>query len=355
MLRLGIVSLIALGLSYLSVGGLRRWAEHRQLLDVPNERSSHSRPTPRGGGLAIVFITLAGIWLYAWASPITPRLPLLAYTLGGIMVAVAGWLDDMRSLPVGVRFIVHSLAALLVINGVGYWRIVELPVLGQLQLGWVGLPVVFFWIVGLTNAYNFMDGIDGIAGGQALVAGLGWAVFGWLGNFPLVSALGVLLAASSLGFLGHNWPPARIFMGDVASGFLGYTLAILAVVAGLGNPRYILAGVLPLWPFLFDTVFTFLRRLSRGENVFAAHRSHLYQRLVIADHSHRSVTLLYTALSLMGALLSLVWLASGTGSHAFIVLLLPLTCLTLWVYVVRQERKRAASLSHDAGFLGERL
>jgi UDP-N-acetylmuramyl pentapeptide phosphotransferase/UDP-N-acetylglucosamine-1-phosphate transferase len=262
----------------------------------------------------------------------------------------------LRSLPVRVRFLTHALGALLVIAGIGYWRVADFPLLGQVQLGWLGLPLVFVWIVGLTNSYNFMDGIDGIAGGQAVLAGLGWALFGWWGDQPQVGALGALLAASSLGFLGHNWPPARIFMGDVGSGFLGYTFAVLPVVAALSDPRFILVGALLLWPFLFDTTFTFLRRLSRGENVFAAHRSHLYQRLVIAGRSHRFVTLLYTMLALIGALLALAWLSGSAGSHAAIVLLLPLLCLALWFYVVRQERerkKRAAEVATGAVLLGE--
>ncbi|HEX8650337.1 MAG TPA: hypothetical protein VF708_05825 [Pyrinomonadaceae bacterium] len=358
MLQLAILSLISLGLSYLGVAFLRHWAkERRQFLDMPNERSSHSRPTPRGGGLAIVTVVLAGIWLAVllW-RPITSEPALLAYTLGAIIVAVAGWLDDLRSLPVRVRFLAHGLGALLVIGGIGYWRTAELPLVGQLSLSWLGLPLVFFWIVGLTNAYNFMDGIDGIAGGQAVIAGLGWALFGWLGNDPLVCALGMLLAASSLGFLGHNWPPARIFMGDVASGFLGFSFAVLPVIAALRDARLILVGALLVWPFLFDTIFTFLRRLSRGENVFAAHRSHLYQRLVICERSHLFVTSLYTALALVGLLLSYMWLTGGAGSYALIVLIFPLLCLALWFYVIRQERRKCHDgVTTDAMMLGERL
>ncbi|MGB7926154.1 MAG: glycosyltransferase family 4 protein [Pyrinomonadaceae bacterium] len=357
MLLLAILSLTALALSYLCVGGLRRWAERRRFLDVPNERSSHSRPTPRGGGLAIVAITLVGIGLSALMRPITSGTMLLTYILGAIIIAVAGWLDDLRSLPVGVRFIAHGLGALLVIAGTGFSCAVDFPLLGQMHLGWLGLSLIFIWILGLTNSYNFMDGIDGIAGGQALVAGVGWALFGWWGDLWLVSALGALVAASSLGFLGHNWPPARIFMGDVASGFLGYTFAALPVIAGQRDPRFILVGALLVWPFLFDTIFTFLCRLGRGENVFAAHRSHLYQRLVIAGYSHRFVSLLYIMLALIGLPLSLVWLRGGAASHVAIVLIVPLLCLGLWLYVVREERrsKSAAGVSTGAVMLGERM
>jgi UDP-N-acetylmuramyl pentapeptide phosphotransferase/UDP-N-acetylglucosamine-1-phosphate transferase len=213
-----------------------------------------------------------------------------------------------------------------------------LPLLGPLALGWFGLIMTFVWIVGLTNAYNFMDGIDGIAGGQAVVAGLGWTLLGWLDHQPLVAALGLLLAASSLGFLGHNWPPARIFMGDVGSAFLGFTLAVLPVVAAQHNPRLAWAGVLLVWPFVFDAAFTFLRRLRKRENVFAAHRSHLYQRLVIAGYSHRFVTLLYIGLALAGAVLALLWYSGGKASDLVVLLALPLLCAGLWRFVVGREQ-----------------
>jgi UDP-N-acetylmuramyl pentapeptide phosphotransferase/UDP-N-acetylglucosamine-1-phosphate transferase len=139
------------------------------------------------------------------------------------------------------------------------------PFLGDLRLYSLGIPIALFWIMGLTNAYNFMDGIDGIAAGQAIVAGLGWAVIGWVNGQPLVGVLGVLIAATSLGFLGHNWPPARIFMGDVGSAFLGYTFAILPLMfapgsAGTDSTVALIWAILLVWPFLFDTSYTLMRR-----------------------------------------------------------------------------------------------
>lgn len=340
MLSIAVLIALALGLSYAGVGYLRLWAERREVLDVPNERSSHSRPTPRGGGLAIAIITLAGLWFIAWCHAAEPRLPLLAYTFGAALVVVVGWLDDVRSLPRSVRFAAHSLAALLVMGGIGYGNIADALLFGQVRLGWLGLPIIFLWVVGLTNAYNFMDGIDGIAGGQAVVASLGWALIGWASGLPLLSNLGLLLAASSFGFLGHNWPPARIFMGDVGSGFLGYTFAVLPLMRPERAPSLILSGIFLLWPFLFDSVFTFLRRLGRGENVFAAHRSHVYQRLVIAGCSHGFVTLLYVGLALVGGVLSYMCVRGVRGAYALITLPVPLLFVGLWLYVVRQERRK---------------
>ncbi len=335
-----LLGILALALSYGGVGCLRRWAECRQLLDFPNERSSHTHPTPRGGGLVIVILSTTGL-IFAWLRyPTLSAAALTAYLVGAWLIAGVSWLDDLRSLPNRVRFAAHSLGALLALLAFGYWRVVSIPLLGSLDLGALGLLVTFVWIAGLTNAYNFMDGIDGIAGGQAVVAGLGWAALGWSDQQPLVAAVGLLLAAASLGFLGHNWPPARIFMGDVGSAFLGYTFAVLPVIAAQHNPRLALAGVLLVWPFVFDSVFTFLRRLRNGENVFAAHRSHLYQRLVIAGYSHRTVTLLYIGLAVAGALLALLWTLDATGSGLAVVLSLPLLCWGLCGVVWRRERTR---------------
>jgi UDP-N-acetylmuramyl pentapeptide phosphotransferase/UDP-N-acetylglucosamine-1-phosphate transferase len=159
-----------------------------------------------------------------------------------------------------------------------------------------------------------------------------------------------LLAASSLGFLFHNWPPARVFMGDVGSAFLGYTFAVMplffdshlsARVGGLGP---VVAGILPLWPFVFDSTFTFLRRLCLGEDVFSAHRSHLYQRLVIVGYTHRFVALLYIGLAALGTFLALGWVLRWRNSTTAVAVILPLLCLSLWIFVTRCEGKAARRL-----------
>ena len=223
---------------------------------------------------------------------------------------------------------------------VGFWLQVELPFVPSMPLGWLGIPLTLLWLAGLTNAYNFMDGIDGLAGSQAVVAGLAWLVLGGIVGLPIVRLLGVLLAGSSLGFLGHNWPPARIFLGDVGSAFVGFSLAVLAVIGGLAHPRLPLAGLLVVWPFVFDTTFTILRRLRRGENIFAAHRSHLYQRLVIAGYSHRAVTLLYAGLALVGVVLAFLWVLDRPTSSWLVVSLPTLCAVGLWRLVVSTEAHR---------------
>jgi UDP-N-acetylmuramyl pentapeptide phosphotransferase/UDP-N-acetylglucosamine-1-phosphate transferase len=336
----GGLALLAYMLASVGVSAIRRYAEHRQLLDIPNERSSHTRPVPRGGGLAIVIVALAitlatGLITQEWNVPALV-LTLVAWAL----VAGISLVDDVRSLPNSLRFGVQAIAATMVLMAHGHWSRLETPLLGELTVGLAGGALAFLWLAGLTNAYNFMDGIDGIAGSQAVVAGIVWALSGVMVGSILLAVVGLTLAASSLGFLRHNWPPARIFMGDVGSAFLGLSLASLAVAGTNVDPRLAFVGILAVWPFIFDASFTFIRRVLRKENVFAAHRSHLYQRLVIMGYSHNRVTLLYATLAAAGGTLAVTWLAGLRWTPVLVAVLLPLACFGLWYYVVARERER---------------
>ena len=261
-----------------------RWSLRRKLLAHPNERSSHSVPTPHGGGIAIVVPTLVA------ALIVDRSQPMLVWAAGGFAIAVVSWIDDLRHVPNLIRFAVHVSAAIA-----GAWSF------GTLPLGDFAFPVTVIWIAGLTNAWNFMDGIDGIAGLSAVVAAVVAAIL-----VPVSAVIAIPLAASTLGFLTLNWPPARIFMGDVGSAFLGYTLALLPLAGDADSDRGVWLAVLPVWPFVLDTTFTFFRRALNRENVFAAHRSHLYQRLVIAGWSHARVTILYGVLAAIGGAAALL-------------------------------------------------
>lgn len=341
-MEIGVILVVVAASSFLGTGWMRLWAE-RHMLDMPNERSSHTLPTPRGGGLVIVVGSLLGLsFSYPFFGSLFPIQIVTSYGIGALLIALVSWWDDLRSLSNRVRFGTHAAGALLILFVVGFWHQISLPFVSAIPLGWMGIPLTFLWVVGLTNAYNFMDGIDGLAGSQAVIAGAGWAGLGWLSGEPLVSLLGLLVAGSSLGFLLHNWPPARIFMGDVGSAFLGFSFAALSVVAAQQHPRMAVVGILLLWPFIFDTTFTFLRRLSRHENVFAAHRSHLYQRLVIAGCSHRAVTLLYSGLAVVGVVLALAWVLELPGVDWLVLGLPALLCPGLWQLVVRAETKSLA-------------
>ena len=319
-------------LSYFGVYLIRRYTERRALLDHPNERSSYSVPTPRGGGVAIVILAL-GMGL--WSALETDLSRGLIYIVGGLIIAWLGWQDDLHSLSPRIRFTVQGFVAAISIYGLGYFKAVTIPMLGELQLGVIGIVITFLWIIGLTNAYNFMDGVNGMAGGVALSAGLGWM---WLAsNMHNAFAFWVALAitASSLGFLGHNWSPAKIFMGDVGSTFLGYSFAVLPLVASDRGGDALLLGTLLMWTFIMDAGVTFIGRLIRRENVFAAHRSHLYQRLVIAGYKHETISSLYILLTLLAGILSYEWSQGHQIAPPLIFLGLPLIWFLLSMYARR--------------------
>ena len=327
-------------LAYLGVAWIRRVAIQRAILDHPNERSSHNVPTPRGGGLTIVVLVIIVAIVFGFFNGFTKQS--ISFIISGILLAILGWQDDVRALSAKIRFPIQFVAIAIAMFGMGYFDSVTIPAFGVWHLGWFGIPITFIWILGLINAYNFMDGIDGIAGGVAFAAALGWmalsSTFGGFEN-PFTLWIALSVAATSLGFLGHNWPPARIFMGDVASTFLGFTFAILPLTAGHRGGDALMFGTAILWTFIMDAGITFLRRATRRENVFAAHRTHLYQRLVISGVKVAMVSTLFALLTLLGAGLSLAW---GRGIHSvgpFILFGLPLIWIGLSVYTARRDPK----------------
>ena len=323
-----IVFLLLTLLSYLGVWIIRRYAERRQIIDHPNERSSHSMPTPRGGGLAIVLIvTVAGLWVMREADLNRS----LIYLVCGLVLAWLGWRDDVHSLSPHVRFTVQGLVAAVSIYGLGYFKVVTIPLFGELHLGVVGIIITFLWIVGLTNAYNFMDGIDGIAGGVALAGALGWMMLSANMHNNFVFWIALAIAAGSLGFLGHNWSPAKIFMGDVASTFLGYTFAVLPLLSATQGGDALMLGTLLMWTFIMDAGVTFIRRALQREKLFAAHRTHLYQRLVSGGYKHATVSLLYIFLTLLAGFLSYAWSWGQAYAPPLIILGLPL----IWILLSR--------------------
>jgi len=281
------------------------WAGALGVVDRPNARSSHTNVTPRGGGLAIVAVTVLAAAVAAVLYP-SAAVRLAATVIPAVVIAAVSWIDDVRTLKNRVRFSVHLAAAAAAVFVLGPVHSVDLGSFGSIDLGAAAWPLTMLWIVGLTNAFNFMDGIDGIAGITAAAAGAGLAAAAWLLGGPAIAAVALAFTGAALGFLSQNWPPARIFMGDVGSAFCGFLIAVLPLAIPAADvPRIVPVAVLAMWPFIFDTLFTLVRRLRRGENIFQAHRSHLYQRLVIAGWSHRATSSLYGALAAMAAAIAI--------------------------------------------------
>ncbi|MBX3037481.1 MAG: hypothetical protein KF758_11285 [Anaerolineales bacterium] len=258
----------------------------------------------------------------------------IVYIVCGIIIAFLGWRDDVSSLSPKIRFIVQGLVAAVSIYVLGYFKSVTIPLFGELQLGVVGIIITFLWILGLTNAYNFMDGIDGIAGGVALAGACAWMfIASNMGN-NFVFWISFAIAASSLGFLFHNWQPAKIFMGDVASTFLGYTFAVLPLLSADEGGDALMLGTLIMWTFIMDAGVTFIRRAIKRENVFAAHRTHLYQRLVAGGYKHAAISLLYIFLTLLAGLLSYAWSLGQIYAPPLIIIGLPL----IWILLSRYAK-----------------
>jgi len=277
------------------------WAASLGVIDRPNDRSSHTRATPRGGGISIVAITT---WAAIIAAVIWPagRRGLAAVAVPALAIAAVSWLDDLKPLRNRVRFGVHLAAAAATTALLAPVRDVDLGSFGRLELAAAAWPLTLIWIIGMTNAFNFMDGIDGIAGITAAAAGGAIAAAAAFSGVEPVAAVALAFAGAAAGFLACNWPPARIFMGDVGSAFCGFMIAALPLATGSAAVGRVTAiTAVTMWPFIFDTLFTLGRRLIRRENIFHAHRSHIYQRLVIAGWSHRAASSLYGGLSAMAA------------------------------------------------------
>lgn len=287
---LGCAAVAAFVASYAMTAWLLAHLRARQILDHPNARSSHSIPTPRGGGLSMVAITTCGVVAFRIAGWISIQ-SAAALLVGGLSVAAVGLWDDLRSVPVAIRMAVHIGAAVLAVYLLG--SVAALRIGGDVvMIGVAGPPLCVGAIVWALNLFNFMDGIDGIAASEAAFMSLGAAAISLSSGhaMPGQVAVELTLGAACLGFLRWNWPPAAIFMGDIGSSYLGFAIALLAVQASSVDPAYVYVWLILGGVFFVDATWTLVHRLMRGERVHEAHRSHAYQRLARRWNSHRKVT-----------------------------------------------------------------
>ncbi|MBM3481613.1 MAG: undecaprenyl/decaprenyl-phosphate alpha-N-acetylglucosaminyl 1-phosphate transferase, partial [Alphaproteobacteria bacterium] len=260
------------------------------------------------------------------------------------IVAVAGLLDDRRAQPAWLKFGAQAAASAIAIScGLSIERL-PLPWLGTVELSpLAGAALAFLWLAGLTNAFNFMDGLDGLAAATATIAACFLAIVAHRAGAGPVAALAWALAAGSAGFLLLNWPPARIFMGDVGSQFLGFAFAgigiLLAREGGIADGAGILVVPVLLANFLFDTGFTAFQRWRRGARLWEAHREHLYQRLNRAGHGHRAVTLRVAGL-VVACGVAATWIEGVASGWACVGVALALQCA--WFAAVRRAERRAA-------------
>lgn len=303
------VFILAGSASWVLTGLLRRYALAKSLMDVPNERSSHAVPTPRGGGISIVITFLTGI-AFLWQMSLLKDTAFVALSGAGLGIAVTGFIDDHGHISARWRLLAHFCLA----GWVVFWLdgLPPLALFGTVfDLGWAGHLLSVVAIVWFLNLFNFMDGIDGIAGIEALSATLsaGLLIIFVLGDHAMAD-INFLMSAAVAGFLIWNFPPAKIFMGDAGSGFLGLVLGALVLLNTHIAPQMLWVWLILLGVFIVDATYTLIRRLLRGDRIYEAHRSHAYQYASRKYGSHLPITLAVLAINLF-------WLAPWSFAVAF--------------------------------------
>ena len=300
-------------------------------LDIPNERSSHLTPTPRGGGIAFVATSLVGFLLLLLNNTLD-NAEFLALCCAGIIVAVAGHLDDRQKISgATVRLVLHAIGAIVLIVGIGIPSQISLFD-RTVNIGVIGSILGVLYLVWLLNLFNFMDGTDGIAASEAIFVCIAGAVL----NYHVLSdinfsAPSIILATSTFGFLLYNWAPAKIFMGDIGSGYLGIVVGGLSLMAAKQQHELLWVWIILLAVFVSDATITLIRRLLRKEKPHVAHRSHAYQHLAIRFNSHSKVALIVLSINVVW-LLPIAFLVANkqlAGTTGVVVAYIPLLLAAL--------------------------
>ncbi len=329
----GIVSLV---LVYL----LSRQSSPLVILDQPNERSLHSKPISRTGGLGILAgIVVSGLLLISRQG--YPEY-LVSIFAGVMLIAVVSLVDDKRGVSVRYRLLAHMLAAVVLMSNGFYILNLETPFFLLELYPWLAYIFTFLLILWSINLFNFMDGMDGFAGGMAFIGFSVFAVLGLLKGASVYAVLAAIIACANGAFLLFNFPPARIFMGDTGSSVLGFLMATMMIWADSKGIFPLWIGILVFSPFILDASLTLLRRTFNGEKIWLAHRSHLYQRLVLSGWSHRRTVIMEYGIMLVSAALALCsgyfineYIQSGVFIASFLFYLL--TYYSLFHYLKRQE------------------
>lgn len=352
-LQITFIAAIVLALSFGITDISRKLGLRFQVIDLPNERSSHTTPKPRIGGVGIVisfFVGLLLIFVYGPTMEPDLRQRLIGLAIGSGIIAIVSFGDDIYSasskyrygVSVAIKYGVQLLAALIALQYGNRITILSSPD-WAIDLRWLESLLTVLWITWMANAYNFMDGIDGLAGGIGVIYAFFSALLAALTGHGIIAIVCIVLLASCLGFLQHNFPRPRVFMGDVGAIFLGYVFGTLTVMLCAGQPKS--TSLIPLLiiyaTFNYDATYTLLRRMWRERTVLGPHRTHLYQRLIVQGWSHKRVTLIYYSISIILGGLALWYLQTSAlvrNAILFLVLLI-LLAGTLRVATYEQQSK----------------
>ncbi len=336
-----VLTILSAGLTYLLMTRVR-------LIDYPNHRSSHSVPVPQSGGIAIVitfFVGIAVAYLVGEESKIQEPY-FVGFVFSAIAITIVSFVDDAAGVSFSTKLATQLVCAIVCLAFGLVIDQVPIPYYGYVSLGWFGYPLTLLWIVGMTNAFNFMDGLDGLAAGTAVIACSFFAVISANAGSNFVYLHSYVILAAALGFLFYNRPPARVFMGDIGSQFLGFTLAILSVIGLQYDSAHVSFLVMPLlfFNFVWDTLFTLGHRIRRGQPVTKAHREHLYQLTNQMGRSHRWVTLFHYGVAAAQGIGALI-LVSIPGDARLLVFMPYIAfqlAYTIWIY--RRAKSRGLLL-----------
>jgi UDP-GlcNAc:undecaprenyl-phosphate GlcNAc-1-phosphate transferase len=306
-----IKNMISLGLTFIASLFTARLVIAFKIIDMPNARSSHCTPIPRSGGIAIVIGSIVGLATTGLNTLMLygKILPWRVLGIAMLGIAVLGLMDDLKSLKATTRFGWQFILGAMAV-GCGDLALKTLPLSdydAPLSLGVAGSILAVLWLVAYTNAFNFMDGLNGMSGGTTVISALFISIMAWQGGEVLLCKAAILLAIATMGFLIYNFPRAKLFLGDVGSYFIGFALAGYGLIAYKGHGTQISPWLFLIlyFAYLFDTGFTILRRLRRGENIFSSHRGHLYQLLQQTGWSHTQVSLLYWGFACLQGIVAL--------------------------------------------------
>ena len=345
---LAILSLICFLLSLAGTFGLKALFLRLQIVDLPGERRSHVVPTPRGGGMAIVGSFLV-IFLVAGFLGSFDRNSFWGLLTASAAISILGFLDDLYTLSRTSRLLAWvGITAVSIIFGI-HLQSITFPLIGTIKFGILSPLVTFLWLIGATNFFNFMDGINGLAGFEALLVSGFLAGIAYQAGSGLVFIVSVIVFAAVLGFLPHNFPKAKIFMGDGGSNFLGFLFAALTIIGSQNQsfPIPFMVPVILLLMFLLDAATTLIKRLPKGKDWLEPHRDHLYQRLIKLGYSHAQVTLTYTTINLfLGIMASYYFKSSGYLAIGYLVLtVIPFLGLVIFT-VIREKRYNSVVNPH---------
>jgi UDP-N-acetylmuramyl pentapeptide phosphotransferase/UDP-N-acetylglucosamine-1-phosphate transferase len=337
---LAILSIICFILSCAGTFGLRKLFLRYQIVDLPGERRSHNVPTPRGGGMAIVGSFLL-IFLVVGLVGSFDHKTFWGLLISSVAISLLGFLDDLYTLSRTIRLLAWvGITTVAILFGI-HFQSITFPVIGTIKFGILSPLVTFLWLIGVTNFFNFMDGINGLAGFEAiLVSGFLAGIAYWVGN-GFVFVVSVIIFAAALGFLPHNFPKARIFMGDGGSNFLGFIFAALAII-GSRDPAFPIPFIVPvilLLMFLLDAASTLIKRLPKGKDWLEPHRDHLYQRLIKLGYTHAQVTLTYTTINLFLGIMAGYYLKSGGFLALGYLVLSVIPFLALVIFTGLREKR----------------